>query len=122
MTERYLCAHSVMHHHNELNVTKDLATGSCITERVTRLAGNKIKQGIGIPMIESRASKIPIDKGNCIRGCMNPRHRGSSDDIIEEHVGPNMGIQIPLLVIAREPSRSCLHVSRTRRVYTLKVR
>src|SRR4051812_2870928 len=31
-----------------------------------------------------------------------------------------MGIQIPLLVIDRRSSRSCLHVSRTRRVYTLK--
>ena len=75
-----------------------------------------------VPTIESRASNIPIDKGNCIRGCLNPRHRGSSDQIIEEHVGANMGIQIPLLVITREPSRSCLRVSRTRRVYTLKVR
>ena len=44
---------------------------------------------------------VPIDKGNSIRGCLNPRHRGSSDDIIEEHVGANMGIQIPLLVIDR---------------------
>ena len=87
-----------------------------------RLAGNEIEQGIGIPTIESRASNVPIDKGNCIRGCSNPRHRGSSDEIIEEHVGANMGIHIPLLVIAREPSRSCLRVSRTRRVYTLKVR
>ena len=26
MTERYLWAHSVMHHHNELNVTKELVT------------------------------------------------------------------------------------------------
>ena len=34
VTERYLWAHSVMHHHNELNVTKGLATGSCITVRV----------------------------------------------------------------------------------------
>ena len=67
MTERYLWAHSVMHHHNELNVTKGLATGSCITVRVKRLAGNEIEQGIGIPTIESRASNIPIDKGNCIR-------------------------------------------------------
>ena len=39
-----------------------------------------------------------------------------------EHVGDNMGIQIPLLVIDRRTSRSCLHVSRTRRVYTLNVR
>ena len=67
MTERYLWAHSVMHHHNELNVTNELATGSCIIERVKRLAGNEIEQGIGIPTIESRASTIPLDKGNCIR-------------------------------------------------------
>ena len=67
MTERYLWAHSVMHHHNELNVTKALVTGSCITERVKRLAGNEIERGIGIPTIESRASNIPVDKGNCIR-------------------------------------------------------
>ena len=52
-------------------------------------------------MIESRASNILIDKGNCIRGCLNPRHHGSSNEIIEEHVGANMGIQIPLLVIDR---------------------
>ena len=70
-------------------------------ERVKRLAGNEIEQGIGIPMIESRESNVPIDKGNCIRDCLNPRHRGSSDEIIVEHVGANMGIQIPLLVIGR---------------------
>ena len=75
-----------------------------------------------MPTIESRASNVPIDKGNCIRDCLNPRHRGSSDEIIVEHVGANMGIQIPLLVIGRRTSRSCLHGSRTRRVYTLKVR
>ena len=90
-----------MHHHNELNVTKWLVTGSCIMVRVKWLAGNEIERGIGIPMIESRASNVPIDKGNCIRGCLNPRHRGSSDEIIEEHVGANMGIKIPLLVIDR---------------------
>ena len=101
MTERYLWAHSVMHHHNELNVTKCLFTGLCITERVKILAGNEIEQGMGIPMIESRASNVPLDKGNCIRGYLNPRHRGSSDEIIEELVGANMGIQIPLLVIDR---------------------
>ena len=55
------------HHHNELNVTKELATGSCVTERVKRLAGNEIEQGMGIPTIESRASNILMDKGNCIR-------------------------------------------------------
>ena len=46
-------------------------------------------------------SNIPSDKGNSIRGCLNPRHHGSSDEIIEEYVGANMGIQIPLLVIDR---------------------
>ena len=102
MTERYLWAHSVMHHHNELKVTKCLVTGSCITVRVKWLAGNEIERGIGIPTIESRASNVPIDKGNCIRDCLNPRHRGSSDEIIVEHVGANMGIQIPLLVIGQK--------------------
>ena len=63
MTERYLWAYSAMHHHNELKVTKVLATGSCITERVKRLAGNEIELGIEIPTIESRASNIPMTKG-----------------------------------------------------------
>ena len=72
MTERYLWAHSVMHHHNELNVTKELVTGSCVTEQVKRLAGNEIEQGIGIPTIESRASIVPLDKGNCIRDRLSP--------------------------------------------------
>ena len=64
MMERELWAHSLMHHHNEINVTKELATGSCITVRVKRLAGNEIEQGIGIPTIESWAINVPIDKGN----------------------------------------------------------
>ena len=64
MMERYLWAHSVIHHRNELNVTKELVTGSCVTERVKRLTSNEIEQGIGIPTIESRASIIPVDKGN----------------------------------------------------------
>ena len=41
--------------------------GSCITERVKRLAGNEIELGIEIPTIESRASNILKDKGNVIR-------------------------------------------------------
>ena len=49
------------------NVSNELVAGSCVTERVKRLAGNEIERGIGIPTIESRASNIPIDKGNCIR-------------------------------------------------------
>ena len=69
MMERYLRAHSTIQCHNELasNVTNKLATGSCITERVKRLAGNEIELGMGIPTIKARASNIPIDKGNCIR-------------------------------------------------------
>lgn len=39
----------------------------CITERVERLTINEIELGIGIPTIESRASNIPIDKGNNVR-------------------------------------------------------
>ena len=64
MTERYLWAHSVMHHHNELNMTKELATGSCITVRVKRFSGNEIEVGMMIPTIESWASNIPMKKGN----------------------------------------------------------
>ena len=48
------------------NVTKELATGSCIMQRVKRLAGNEIELGMEIPTIE-RASNIPINKGNIIR-------------------------------------------------------
>ena len=96
MTERYLWAHSIMHHHNELNVTKWLITGSCITVQLKWLAGNEIERGIGIPTIESRASNVPIDKGNYIRDWLNPRHHGSSDEIVEEHVGSH--IQFPLSI------------------------
>ena len=32
-------------------------------EQVNRLAGNEIELGIEIPMIESRASNIPMTKG-----------------------------------------------------------
>ena len=70
-------------------------------ERVKGLAGNEIERGIGIPTIESRASNVPINKGNCIQDYLNPRHCGSSDEIIVEHVGADMGIQILLLVIGQ---------------------
>ncbi len=68
MTERYLWALSVIQHRKELasNVANGLVMGSCITERVKRLAGNKIELGMEIPTIESRASNISLDKGNCI--------------------------------------------------------
>ena len=61
-------------------------------ERVKRLAGNEIELGMQIPTIESRASNIPMDKGNYV--CCH----SDSTDIIE-YVGANMGIQVPLLVI-----------------------
>ena len=70
MTERYLRAHSVIQHRSKLprnNVTNGLATGSRITERVKRLAYNETELGMEIPIIESRASNIPMDKGNYIR-------------------------------------------------------
>ena len=63
--ERYLWALSVMHITISLasNVTNELVAGCCITKRVKRLAGNEIEVGIEIPMIESRASNIPMTKG-----------------------------------------------------------
>ena len=45
------------------NVTNELVVGCCITERVKRLAGNKIELGMMIRTIESRASNIPMTKG-----------------------------------------------------------
>ena len=65
VSERYLWALSVIQHHNKLaiNVTNELVTGSCITERVKRLVGNEIELGIRIPTIESRASNIPMIEG-----------------------------------------------------------
>ena len=65
LSERYLWALSVMHITISLasNVTNELVTGCCITERVKRLAGNEIELGIEILTIESRASNIPMTKG-----------------------------------------------------------
>ena len=45
------------------NATNELVTGCCITEQVKRLAGIEIELGMMIPMIESRASNIPMTKG-----------------------------------------------------------
>ena len=69
MMERYLWALSVIQHRKELasNVAKELVMGSSITKRVKRLAGNKIELGMKILTIESRASNIYLDKGNCIQ-------------------------------------------------------
>ena len=65
VSERYLWALSLMHITISLasNVTNELVAGSCITERLKRLAGNEIELGMKIPTIESRASNIPMTKG-----------------------------------------------------------
>ena len=65
VSERYLWALLVMHITISLAsiVTNELAAGCCITGRVKRLVGNDIELGIEIPMIESRASNIPMTKG-----------------------------------------------------------
>ena len=65
VSERYLWALSLMHITMSLasNVTNELVTRCCITERVKRLAGNDIELGMKIPTIESRANKIPMTKG-----------------------------------------------------------
>ena len=71
------------------------------------LAVNEIELGMTVPTIESRASKVSRDEGNTYMGLIESWHRGSSDMIIDEYVGVNMGFQTPLLIIDR---RSCLHV------------
>ena len=73
---KVLWAHSVMHITISLAsiATNKLVAGWYITERVKRLAGNEIELGIEIPTIESRASNIPMDKGNYV--CC---HNGSTD-------------------------------------------
>jgi hypothetical protein len=71
------------------------------------LAVNETELGMQIPTIESRASKISRDEGNTYMRLIESWHRGSSDKIIDEYVGVNMGFQIPLLIIDR---RSCLHI------------
>ena len=65
VTERYLGARSVIQITTSLasNVTKELVTGSCFTERVKILVGNEIELGMMIPTIESRASNITMTKG-----------------------------------------------------------
>ena len=64
----YTCGSSVIQHRKGLasNVTNNLVTRSCITERVKRLVGNEIEVGMEIPTIESRAINTSTDEGNCI--------------------------------------------------------
>ena len=78
------------------NVTNELVTEWCITERVKRLASNEIELGMKIPTIESRASNIPMTKGiTYVVITVRPIK------IFIEYVGTNMSIQVPLLVIDR---------------------
>ena len=65
-------------------------------EQVKRVAGNEIELGMEILMIESRASNIPMEKGNYV--CC---HKVRPIKIFIEYVGTNIGIQVPLLVIDR---------------------
>ena len=52
------------HHLSHASIAiNELVVGWCITERVKRLAGNEIELGMMIPVIESRASNIPVTKG-----------------------------------------------------------
>jgi hypothetical protein len=76
---------------------------------------NEIELGMAIQTIESWASKISRDEGNTYMGLIESWHRGSSDMIIDEYVGANMGFQIPLLIIDR---RSCLHILEPVRSHT----
>jgi hypothetical protein len=55
------------------------------------LAVNEIELGMSIPTIEARASKISRDEGNIYTGLIESWKRGSSDMIIDEYVGVNMG-------------------------------
>ena len=63
-------------------------------EQVKRLVDTEIELGMKIPTIESRASDIPMDKGNYV--CCD---KVRLIKIFIEYVGDNMGIQVPLLVI-----------------------
>ena len=98
VSERYLWALSVIHIMISLasNVTNELVTGSCITERVKRLSGNELELGIRIPTIKSRASNIPMTKGMTYVVIAVLLIK-----IFVEYVGTNISIQVPLLVIDR---------------------
>ena len=57
---------------------------------------NEIELGMKVPMIESRASNIPMTKGiTYVDIAVQPIK------IFVEYVGTNMSIQVPLLVIDR---------------------
>ena len=73
--------------------TKMLVVRLCITERVKGLAGNEIELGMKIPMIESRASNIPMDKGNyvCCHNCSTDKDLRRICRSQYGHPGPAIG-------------------------------
>ena len=89
VSERYLWALSIIHiiRSHASKVTKELVARRCITKRVKMLISNEIELGIKIPTIESRASNIPMDKGNYV--CC---HKVRPIKMFVEYVGANMGI------------------------------
>ena len=62
-------------------------------ERVKRLASNEVEVGMKIPMIESRASNIPTDKGNyvCCHNGSTDKHRRRICRSQYEHPGSAIG-------------------------------
>ena len=90
--------------------------GSCITERVKRLAGNEIELGMEISTIEYQASNISPDKGNGIRLFQSSTMWFKPIKIFVEYVGVITGIQVPLLIIDRRGVSVMSACSRTRRV------
>ena len=83
--------------------------------------GNEIELGMVIPTIESRASEISRDKGNGIRGCLNPRHRGSTDKSSSLNMWESLWISmVPLLIIDRRGVSIMSTYFRTRRVTHLR--
>ena len=67
--------------------------------------GNEIELGIVIPMIRSRTNQVSKNKGNRIRRLWFKAMR-----FIRGATGVIMGVQIPLMIIDRRVSRSCLDV------------
>ena len=84
-------------------MTKELVMRWCITKWVKRLAGNEIELGIEIPTIESRASNIPMDKGNDI--CF---HNSSTDKDLRRICGSQY--EHPGSAIGYWPERCLDHV------------
>ena len=84
-------------------MTKELVTRWCTTERVKRLAANEIELSMKIPRIESRASNIPMDKGNYV--CC---HNGSTDKVLRRICRSQYGH--PGSAIGYWPARCLSHV------------